>query len=116
MNKKISLLTLALVLMGFLALNATIAQAALTNPLGDTNMTVGDLFLRIVKAFIGIIGGVATVYFIYGGLLMMTSAGNAEQVQKGKNAIVYAVLGMVITFTSWQIMMFVIEALESANP
>ena len=112
MTKKIIYLLSSIVLFSLITSSA---YAALENPLGDENMTVGDLFLRIVKAFIGLIGVLATVYFIYGGLVLMTSAGNSEKVQKGKNVIVYAIVGMVLTFTSWQIMMFVIETLENST-
>ena len=108
--KKFSVLLSTIIL--FLLLTSS-AQAAIINPLPDDN--IGDLFLRIVRAFIGLIGVVATVYFIYGGMVLMTSAGNSEKVQKGKNVIVYAIVGMVLTFTSWQIMMFVIEVLEKST-
>jgi len=109
-NKKIFILIIAIA--SFLLVGQV--AAALTNPLGDNDMNVGDLFLRIVRAFIGLIGVVATVYFIFSGFMMMTSGGNPEKVNQAKSGITYAILGMVITFSSWQIMMFVIEMLEGS--
>jgi len=92
-------------------LTPVFAWAGLENPLGDANMTIGDIFGRIVKAFLGLIAFVALVYFIYGGFLLLTSAGNAEKVEKAKNTLVYGVLGIVITYTSWQILRFVLESI-----
>ena len=100
-----SLLTICLLLTPILA------RAGLENPLGDSDMTIGDIFGRIIRAFLSIISFVALVYFIYGGFLLLTSAGNAERVDKAKNTLVYAILGIVITYTSWQILRFVLESI-----
>jgi len=109
MKKQLLITCTALVL---LVLMAGQAQAAITNPIGSEDMTVGDLFLRIVRTFLGIVASIAAIYFIYGGAMMMTSAGNAEKVQKAKSSMLYAILGLVLVFTSWQIIIFVIEALS----
>lgn len=94
-----------------LLLTPILAQAGLKNPLGAEDMIIGDLFGRLVRAFLSFIAFVAMVYFIYGGFLFLTSAGNAEKVEKGKNTLVYGILGIVLTYTSWQILRFVLESI-----
>lgn len=105
MNKKISIPIATII---FFALLGSMAQASLPNPLGNVT-NLGQLYTRIVRAFIGIIAFLAMVYFIYGGFVMLTSGGNPEKVKTAKNAMLYAVLGMVITYASWQIIRYVLE-------
>src|SRR5258708_14219420 len=45
---------------------------------------------------ISIIGGVAVLFIIIGGYLILTSQGNPSQLQKGRNYIVYAVIELVL--------------------
>jgi len=41
---------------------------------------------------------------VYGGYLVMLSAGNAEQATKGKEMIFSAIVGMLILFTAYLIL------------
>jgi len=65
----------------------------------------------IIKAVLGVVGSLALVMFIYGGLLWMTAAGNTERVEKGKKTIVWAVLGLVVIFTSYALVKFILLAI-----
>ena len=46
--------------------------------------------------------------FIYGGLVWMTAAGSNEKVQKGKDILIWATVGLVIIFTSYALVRFVL--------
>ena len=48
--------------------------------------------------------------FIYGGLLMLTSAGKSGQIQKGQQTLVWASLGILVVFSSYAILRFVFSA------
>jgi hypothetical protein len=48
---------------------------------------------------------------IYGGYLYMTAQGNEDQVEKGKDVIKNAVIGIVIIFLAYTITNFVISKL-----
>jgi len=50
---------------------------------------------------------VAVIVIIIGGLLFATSAGNAANVTKAKNMILYAVVGLVIVLAAFAITNFV---------
>lgn len=80
----------------------------LPNPLGtlvDPRILIG----QIISVFLGLVGSVALAIFIWGGFLWMTSAGNAERVTKGRNAILWAALGLAVIFSSYIIVRNVLE-------
>ena len=86
-------------------------------PSGTTNCGNYQLndFMQIaliVSEFIlGLVGALALLAFIVGGLMWLLSAGNAELVNRGKQAIVGAVIGLAIVFTSFMIIQLVYSAL-----
>ena len=49
---------------------------------------------------IGIAGGIAFLYFLYGTFLFLTSAGNAEKVAQAKEIIVSALSGLLFIIFS----------------
>ena len=81
---------------------------ALSNPLGVTDPR--ELIGKIIGAVLGIIGSIALAIFIYGGFTWMTSAGSPEKVRKGRDMIIWAVMGLAIIFLSYAIVYFVIGA------
>jgi len=82
-------------------------SVCLDNPLG-TDVTPQTFIGGIIRAILGIIGSLALVMFIYGGFTWMTAAGNAEQVTKGRNILVWATIGLVVIFTSYALVRFVL--------
>ena len=85
---------------------------SLPNPLttdGKAGPTIPELIGKVIKAVLGIVGSLALVMFIYGGITWMTSAGNAEKVQKGKDILVWAAIGLIIIFTSYVLVRFVLK-------
>jgi len=86
----------------------------LTNPLGtkdNLNPTPQEFIGRIIKAILGIVGSLALVMFIYGGFNIMTAAGTAEKVEKGKQILVWATIGLIVIFTSYALVKFVFTSL-----
>ena len=82
---------------------------------GTGDCTLND-FVRIATSLasiiLGIVGSLALLAFIVGGVIFLTSGGNAEQVTKGKQIILGAVIGLVIVFASYAIIQFVFTALN----
>jgi len=52
------------------------------------------------------------VMFIYGGLTWMTSEGVPDKIRKGKDTIVWAILGLALIFFSYALLDFILEALQ----
>ncbi|KPJ84831.1 hypothetical protein AMJ57_05350 [Parcubacteria bacterium SG8_24] len=57
-------------------------------------------FDNIAKLILGVTGSFALLMFVYGGFIMLTSAGSQEKVSKGKTILTNAVIGIVIIMTA----------------
>ena len=85
----------------------------LINPLGETDVRV--LFGRIIAGALSIIGSFALLMFVYGGVLWMTSRGDTKQIQKGKDTLTWAILGLVIIFSSYVLVNALIAGITTGN-
>ncbi len=81
-----------------------VAAAAGVNGATDLPTIIGNI-LNIV---FGIMGVLLLAYFLYAGYLWMTAGGNQEQVEKAKNYMKNAVIGLVIALSSFSIASFVL--------
>jgi len=73
--------------------------------------TLGSNVTKIIDYFLGFLGLIAVAFVIYGGVLMVTSAGNEEGVGKAKKILTYAAIGIVLIMLSYTIVTFVTSAL-----
>jgi len=108
-------IVLGLMLLGLLAINyfgVDLAHAQLISgddsPSNITDATGGEGSFRtlartIVNFFLYFLGFIATVMFIYGGVLYVTAAGNDENVQKAKKVLLYAIVGILVILLSFAI-------------
>ena len=62
----------------------------------------------ILNAVIGILGLVCVVVMIIGGVNYMTSAGDAQKVKKGKDTILYGLIGLVVCVLAFALVNWVI--------
>ena len=85
----------------------------LDNPLGDNIKSPQDLVGQVINTLFGVVGSLALVMFIYGGFLWMTSAGSSEKVKKGRDIFIWAAVGLVIVFSAYNIVRFVIQGIGS---
>ncbi|MFH0818773.1 MAG: hypothetical protein V1898_02145 [Patescibacteria group bacterium] len=60
-----------------------------------------DMVSAIVQMMIASLSGVVLLMFIIGGFFMITSAGNADRVTKGKKIMGSALVGVLIIALSW---------------
>ena len=80
---------------------------------GDCSLNdFAQLALNIFDYILGLVGSLALLVFVYGGILFLFSGGNSDQVQKGKSALKGAVIGLIIVFCSYVIVHFVSNALQ----
>lgn len=56
----------------------------------------GSFVSKFYGIGLGIIGGTAVLFAIYGGYLVLTSKGDPMGVQKGRNFIMYAIIGLLL--------------------
>lgn len=70
-----------------------------------------SLAINVSKWILGIVGSLALVMFIYGGVLFLISGGGSEKISQAKKIIVAAVIGLIIVFASFLIIKFVMGSM-----
>lgn len=78
-----------------------------------------SLFVNYANFTFGGIGMIAFLFLIYGGVLLLISAGSPEMVKKGRDAIIGAVIGILIVFSAQLLVRFVIQGMvptENQDP
>ena len=73
----------------------------------DENQFSGKL-QAVLNWIFSIIGIVAVIMIILGGFTMMTSSGDPGKVKKGKDTILYGVIGLVVALLAIVIVNFVV--------
>jgi glucose uptake protein GlcU len=62
---------------------------------------------------LGLIGGVALLFIIYGGYIVLTSQGNPMRLNNGKSYIMYSLIGLLIAVFGYVIIqVMVIDILK----
>ena len=77
---------------------------------GDTGA-----FKQVTNTILYIVGIIAVIMLIIGGIKYVLSGGDAKKVTDAKNTILYAIIGLIIAFLSYAIVNFVISALPSSE-
>ena len=95
--------------------SADCAQAAslASDPDSCTGDDLNTIIRNIINAIIFAIGMVAVVMIIIGGVNYATSQGDPGKVKKGKDTIMYGIIGLVVAVLAFAIVNFVIGALGS---
>ena len=74
---------------------------------GGGDDLVGNI-TNIINAVIAVLGIVCVVVMIIGGINYMTSSGDAGKVKKGKDTILYGLIGLIICVLAFALVNFVI--------
>ncbi len=135
LKKMVMMAVLAVsVVCGSLALTSGEAMAAVTCPTGSihagsqvTNIAECNVpkdqqdkgLMEYVQTglnvVISIVGLVAVVVIILGGITFVTSQGDAPKITKAKNTILYGIVGLVIAILSFAIVNFVLSSVFSGG-
>ena len=78
---------------------------------GGTTGTLDSALTSILNAIILIMGIVAVIFIIIGGVNYMTSSGDSNKTKKAKDTILYAVIGLIICALAFAIVNFVISGI-----
>jgi len=65
--------------------------------------SIGETVAVIIKAFLSFLGIIFVILIIYGGYLWMTARGNEEQVNKAKDTLQKAIIGLIIILAAYSI-------------
>jgi hypothetical protein len=69
----------------------------------------GGLIAMVIKILLLIAGAIAVLFVVYGGYQYLTSAGNAEAAEKGKNTVVNALIGIIIIILAYVIINVIVN-------
>jgi len=112
-KKVLSLLTIAII-----ALSALPAAAQIVPGSGggdnaakyaDGSYELNDFIIlgkNVAAWILGIVGSLALLFFIYGGIMFLIAGGKEEQIKKGKDIITAAIIGLILVFASYLIIAF----------
>ena len=77
---------------------------------GDTGV-----FKQVTNTVLYIVGIIAVIMLIIGGIKYVVSGGDSKKVTDAKNTVLYAIIGLIIAFLAFAIVNFVILSLPSSK-
>ncbi len=117
--------SLALIVTAALALTVSVFAATQVLAIGTVQdgansaksaQQPGDLFgnsgvfAEISSVLLFIVGAIAVIMIVIGGLRYVVSGGDASQVQAAKNTILYALVGIIVAILAYAAVNFVINS------
>lgn len=121
--KNIAKVILSVVMCGLVAVVPVFGASALTlqegaeaaqcdgcpsNLFGDSGV-----FRQVTNTILYVVGIIAVIMLIIGGIRYVVSGGDSKKVTDAKNTVLYAIIGLVVCFLAFAIVNFVISALPS---
>jgi len=117
-NKHFNLIPiLLLILISLFLVNSVQAEdttVKIPDPLGGQADDIPFLVGNIINYILGILGVLALVMFISGGIMWMTSGGVPDKIKKGRDTLVWAILGLALIFFSYGLLDFILKALQQS--
>lgn len=71
------------------------------------------IFKKVVNIMLFVIGAVAVIMLIYGGVKYVVSGGAQDKVAEAKNTILYAIVGIVVAILAFAVVNFVVTGLAA---
>jgi glucose uptake protein GlcU len=70
---------------------------------------VNSLIKTLVNTLLFVLGAIAVIMIVVGGIRYTTSNGDSSAITSAKNTILYSVVGLVVAMSAYAIVNFVIE-------
>lgn len=71
----------------------------------------GSIITTITNTLLFLVGALAVIMIIWGGIRYATSAGNSSSVTAAKNTILYAIVGLIIAFLAFAAVNWILVAI-----
>lgn len=71
-----------------------------------------DIIENVINTLLVVLGMIAVIMIVIGGIRYATSGGDSTQIQAAKNTILYAVVGLVVAILAYAIVNFVLAAFK----
>lgn len=116
-----TIMTLSLVMVPAFILTTDSFAATCTSPkdcidqgstidTGTGTKGIGPLIKEVVKVLLFVLGAIAVIMIVVGGIRYAVSGGDSGAVTSAKNTILYAVIGLVVALLAYAIVNFVLTA------
>ena len=91
------------------------AEAARCDGCPENLFGDAGVFKQVTNTILYVVGVVAVIMLIIGGIKYVVSGGDAKKVTDAKNTVLYAIIGLVICFLAFAIVNFVITTLPNSS-
>jgi cytochrome bd-type quinol oxidase subunit 2 len=81
----------------------------------DPYISVAEIISLVIKSFLGLLGIIFVILIILGGYNWMTAAGEEEKVNKAKDTLKRAIIGLIIVVSAYAITYFVFTNLPGGG-
>lgn len=71
--------------------------------------TVAGTLKQVNTILLFIVGAIAVLMVIIGGLRYVTSSGDQASITSAKNTIIYAIVGLIVAFAAYGIVNFILD-------
>jgi hypothetical protein len=78
----------------------------------DQNKDITDTVKTTINVILYILGSLAVIMIIYSGILYVMSGGDANNVTKAKNTLMYSIIGLIVALLAYAIVNFVITTFK----
>lgn len=69
----------------------------------------------IIQVLLGLVGAATLLIFIWGGFKIIFSGGSEEKIKKGRDTLVWAVIGLAVILSSYAILEYTFSVLQDAS-
>ena len=73
---------------------------------------ITDIVINVTKLLMALIGSLSVIFVIVGGIQMAAAAGNPKNFARGRETVLYAVVGIIVAIAAYGIVSFVGGALS----
>ena len=77
----------------------------------NSDKTVAGVVNTIVKWLLGFVGALAVLMIVIAGIMYLTSGGDEGRVEKAKQWLIYAIIGLIVALLGWVIVSTIITNL-----
>lgn len=87
---------------------------AIPNPV--VSVDPGGIMAQVINTLLVWGGAVAVLFIIFGGFRYIISMGNPEGVEKARNTVLYAILGLILIFVAYLVVAYLLGGLLGVKP
>lgn len=60
-----------------------------------------------IKFLLGLIGSLAVMFMIVGAIMLATSSGSPSRIQRGRETLIYAIVGLIFAIGAFAVVSFI---------